>query len=222
MHIDDALQKHLPTKLAETFKSAVSDRSVFLQGVNYEYEGKTWNIRLAVDEEKGLFIRTNSLQALFGDYYTGQIRKSPDGKHQVEIYQKKLQYMDRSKSGSGSDGKGTWPIKYKHDFFEDKTYEILTKGTKVSDVKAPKTITTIVDYVKDFFTSCPDLLPEASPELPNVTVAPSTPTEGTSSSKSHLIFKVIIGLAAVYLLYKVAGYVSSIWKESSQTTFEVV
>ena len=90
MHIDDALQKHLPTKLAETFKSAVSDRSVFLQGVNYEYEGKTWNIRLAVDEEKGLFIRTNSLQALFGDYYFGKIMKSPDGKHQVELYQKKL------------------------------------------------------------------------------------------------------------------------------------
>lgn len=55
MHIDDALTKHLPKSYAEFFTKAAEDRTVFLNGVNYQHEGKVWNVRLAMDGDKSLF-----------------------------------------------------------------------------------------------------------------------------------------------------------------------
>lgn len=209
MKINDALTKHLPTKLAEAFKSARPDPADFLAGVNFQYENKTWNIRVFLNEEKGLFVRTHSLTDIFADYYLGANPKK-DSAEAEGVYKKKYKHFEPNSSGDG-----TWPLHKKSAHFPFKPYHILTKGTfiSVAGTETPKSISRAVNYAKDFFESCPELIPEVAPDLPPVTSKPKS-TEESSSFPYGMIFKAIMSLAALFLLYKVVGFTSSFWQES--------
>ncbi|WP_420421811.1 hypothetical protein [Simkania sp.] len=200
MHIDEALKTHLPKQYAEIFTNAVEDRAVFLDGVNYEHEGKVWNVRVAMNEDKGLFIRFHHEGSVSGEYW----ESLPKGLSEKSVSQYS---KERATTGSSS-----YLPEAKEGLSPDSTYQVINKD-HATDKATPKVLFKIDNSVIDFFKTCPQL----TPEFIDLTPLPTSISREPTKKDSNLFNKVLLiflGVVAAYVMYRVATLAVSYWQES--------
>ena len=191
MHIDDAIQTHLPQKYADAFTHAATDRSVFLQGVNYRFEDHVWNIRLSMKGEEGLFLRAHSSSTIYGEFCK---QVSPNSLLLKTLYQDSETF-------------------HEGDFSIEKTFaitkcfyihKILTQGTLLTDHTAPQVISDVAQCAQEFFRSCPELIPQVDSSLPSATWTPSSSDRGLTFTIEQFS-KILLTFLVACLLYKLAS-----------------
>lgn len=207
MHIDEALKKHLPKNYADFFNKAVEDRTVFLNGVNYQHNGKVWNVRLAMDGNKKLFIRLHTDNTIYGEYWE---------KREHGVFSKAVTQglnPENSESSITTD-ESLFPFKHLDKLeFSDFQFNIIQKEQQV-DTKAPNVTFRIDETVRQFFASCPQLIPESDAKPLDIPVTTTAPSEENYFFPLGMIFKAIMSLAALYLVYKVVGFTNRFWQEA--------
>lgn len=92
--------------------------------------------------------------------------------------------------------------------------QIIQKEQQQVDTKASNVTFRIDETVRKFFASCPQLIPESDAKPIEVPVTTTITPEENSSFPYGMIFKAIMGLVALFLLYKVVGLTNSFWQES--------
>ena len=122
------------------------------EGVNYEYNGKIWNIRIGFqrdgsDEITAVFIRVHSDAKIFGD----EFRARPNN----HIYHNgiSIEFIDYQEE---TDPQGSPKSDRNHNF---NFLPLLNKGTRKDVVKIPTVSKEIRDRCARFFNSCPELIP---------------------------------------------------------------
>jgi hypothetical protein len=101
---------------------------------------------------------------------------------------------------------------------EEKFIKILQNGQIEAEQEFPKITQKFHDKISPFFSSCPELLLQvvssSTPQTTFISIPQATTTDKNTSFPYNMVFKAIIGLTTLYLIYKVAHYASNFWQES--------
>ncbi|MGE0198456.1 MAG: hypothetical protein AB7N99_07330 [Simkaniaceae bacterium] len=186
--LDQVLKKHLFTTDYEAIHAQFQDDPSDLireEGVNYEYEGKIWNIRILPKSNESqeiisLFIRLYSEEVLWGYQFS-------------EYSDDKIQKLWTLKDETGG-GSGTSPLCPKNKELRHKFRDVI-QGRRRDNMEVPKITKKLIERLDtdDIFKQCPSLIPPYFEPNP-------LPEAGLSLEKKYLSGFFVI--ATVYLMIK--------------------
>ena len=208
----------LTNDLEETLTQAFPDNAQSLfRGVNYRYQDKVWNIRIAFDFAEGtdnvsrifLRIHNDSSIYIYSVHSTTHIAGIPVcNRYPVDHIIGITQYIcSGQRRGHGNVGPDpdSHPGYFKTDPFPGKLVEILTHGQHDSSAITPKAPQSYVEYIeeKGGFASHPQLRPDT------YVLPPQSPRHSEPSHPESIILKsvgtcCVIALLVLFAVYQVS------------------
>ena len=190
--LDQVLKKHLFTPDYEAIHVQFHDDPSDLireEGVNYEYEGKIWNVRIlqVCDDTldvKEIFIRIHSDRQIYGHQFSAR----PDDR----IYDSYIE-----PGGSGCSGEKGNSKDIDHNYFFKK---VITQGLRNDAADIPRVPRRLLENslgVRPFFEKCEPLIP------PHFDPPPPQPQQNHPLSSCLTVTAAISALATLYFGYRV-------------------
>ena len=203
VELKQALQTHLLNVAFEVIDSQFGgDPSKLFEesGVNYEHDGKIWNIRIGfqrgdADKVTDVFIRMHSNDGINGYHFS----ERPSGQIFYQISRVLFNGFINAVQDMKTGQKG-YPKDYDAENLD--FLEILRSGIRKDDIEIPKLPKKTIDLCSLFFQSCPGLIPPCIDPLPlNPPVDP--PPRPQNNNKYFVTAIIVIGLALCYFGYKI-------------------